>query len=54
MLSENLNLEFGLGFWGGVKKYTEYTCPACGVTVASGIKGFILPDDLIVSISYVF
>ena len=54
MLSENLNLEFGLGFWGGVKQYTEYTCPACGVTVASGIKGFILPDDLIVSISYVF
>lgn len=54
MLSENLNIEFGIGFWGGVKKYTEYSCPACGVTVSSGVKGFLLPDDLLLSISYVF
>lgn len=54
MLSENLNLEFGIGFWGGVKRYKVYSCPACGMTVSSGTKGFFLPDDLMVSISYVF
>lgn len=54
MLSENINIEFGIGFWGGVKKYTEFSCPACGVTVSSGIRAFVLPDDVLVSISYVF
>ncbi len=54
MLHPNLNLEFGLGLWTGVKKYTVYDCPACGLTVDSGTKGFILPNELLLSLVYVF
>lgn len=54
MLRHNLNIEFGLGLWGGVKWYREYSCPACGRTLDAGRKGFILPDNLTISISYVF
>lgn len=54
MLHRNLNIEFGIGLWAGMKWYTEYACPACGMTLSSGRKGFILPNDLLISISYVF
>ncbi len=54
MVSRHLNLEFGLGFWGGVKKFANYTCPKCGITLEKGIKGFILPNDVIIAITYVF
>ena len=54
MLLPSLNLEFGIGFWTGVRKYTVYDCPSCGVTVESGTKGFILPNELLVSFVYVF
>lgn len=54
MLHPNLNLEFGLGIWAGVKDYAVYTCPTCGLTEERGIKGFILPNDIIIGISYVF
>ncbi len=54
MLNSHLNLEFGLGFWTGVKKFSEYNCPACGLTMDRGTKAFILPNDIIIGISYVF
>ena len=54
MLLPSLNLDFGIGFWTGVRKYTVYDCPSCGVTVESGTKGFILPNELLVSFVYVF
>ena len=54
MLHPNLNIEFGIGLWAGVKWYVEYACPACGLTLSSGRKGFILPNHLLISISYVF
>ena len=54
MLLPSLNLDFGIGFWTGVRKYTVYDCPSCGVTVESGTKGFILPNELLVSLVYVF
>ena len=44
MLNEMWNLDLGMGFWGGYKKYTRYACPLCGVTVDQGEKAFILPD----------
>ena len=50
----NFNLEFGLGFWTGVKKYAAYDSPVCGLTVESGLKAFILPNDVIIAVSYVF
>ena len=54
MLHPNLNLEFGLGFWTGVRKYTVYDCPACGQVTESGTRGFILPNELLLSLVYVF
>ena len=54
MLHPNLNLEFGVGLWTGVKKYTAYDCPSCGVTTGSGTKSFIMPNELLLSLVYVF
>ena len=44
MLSDNWNLDLGVGLWGGWKKYTTYACPVCGVITGEGQKGFVLPD----------
>jgi len=54
MVHPRLNLEFGVGFWAGMKKYVVYDCPACGLTTGGGKKGFVLPNDLIIGVSYVF
>lgn len=54
MLSPHFNLEFGLGMWGGVKHYTVYACPKCGVKLEEGSGTFIMPSDMIIAISYVF
>ena len=54
MLNKHLNLEFGLGLWGGYKVYTVYSCPECGITEEQGTKFFFAPNDIIVSVAYVF
>ena len=54
MLSSHINIEFGLGFWGGCDIYKVYNCPRCGLTTDEGKKAFILPDDLMVGLVYVF
>lgn len=54
MLHPNLNLEFGIGLWGGYKWYSVYACPKCGMTLETGSKAFILPNDLMISLTYVF
>ena len=54
MDSRHFNMEFGLGFWAGLDKYRKYSCPKCGLTLQQGDRAFILPDDLIVSLVYVF
>ena len=54
MLSRHLNMEFGLGLWGGLDMYRKYSCPVCGLTIDEGKKGFVLPDDIMISIVYVF
>lgn len=54
MLAPHLNIEFGLGLWSGLDVYKEYSCQSCGLTVGSGRKFFILPDDVMISLAYVF
>ena len=54
MLSSHLNIEFGLGLWAGTDMYKVYSCPVCGVTLDVGNKFFILPDDVMISLAYVF
>ncbi len=55
LLTKRLNLDLGLGLWGGQKfERTLYHCPNCMVVRESGPKLFIAPDMLSVSLMYVF
>ena len=54
MLGEHVNLDFGLGLWGGRSIYTVYACPTCGKVLDSGRKWFVLPNELILSFMWVF
>ena len=54
MISQHFNLEFGLGIWAGADSYKRYSCTVCGLSLDSGRKAFVLPDDLAVSLVYVF
>ena len=54
MLHPHLNVSVGAGVWGGFQRYTIYSCPVCGVTEESGEKTFLLPNDLALTLSYVF
>ena len=54
MLTPHLNIEFGVGLWGGYESETRYSCPLCGrlLTFEKGL--FIRPDDISISLVYVF
>jgi hypothetical protein len=55
MLHEHLNLEFGAGLWGGRHlKYGLYECPVCMRVREEGPRNFIRPDNLSVSLMYIF
>jgi len=54
MIHRNWNIEFGLGLWGGTTRYTTYACPTCGTVRDSGTKTFILPDDVMLSVIFIF
>jgi len=54
MLGRHLNLDLGVGFWGGYNVWTAYACRTCGRIVDTGRGAFVLPSDIIVAISYVF
>lgn len=54
MVASHFNVEFGLGFWAGASIYDRYSCPSCGLTTDSGTKFFLLPDDMMISLVYVF
>jgi len=54
MVTPRLNLDFGAGIWAGKKYYTSYSCPRCGITTGKGSKTFVMPNDFLVSLSYVF
>lgn len=54
MLSPHLNIEFGIGMWGGADMYRRYSCQVCGETVGVGKRYFLFPDDIMISLVYVF
>lgn len=54
LLSGHWNLEFGLGFWAGVESYTDFSCPRCGRIEGTGSRFFIWPNDILLSIVYIF
>lgn len=54
LLGERVNLDFGFGLWGGKKIYTTYRCTNCGRIIDQGETWFMLPDDISVSLYYIF
>lgn len=54
MLTPNLNLELGAGVLFGIRKYTLYDCPRCGGIIGKGARPFIIPDNLIIQLVYIF
>lgn len=54
MVTAHFNVEFGAGVWGGMDRYSLYSCPECGLTMDSGTSLFVLPDDILISLVYVF
>ena len=54
MLHEHINLELGAGAWGGYKTYTVYSCPLCGRKVDEGSRWFVMPNEAILSLVFVF
>lgn len=54
MLGRHLCLDFGLGLWGGYKRYDIYACTNCGKRIDYGSKWFILPDELIIALVWIF
>lgn len=54
MLDTHLNLDVGFGLWGGYDRYIAYDCLKCGRVVAEGEKFFVLPNDILLTISYIF
>lgn len=54
MLHKNWNIEFGAGVWAGYKDYKIYRCTNCGGVLEDSKKFFFLPDDVFISLIYVF
>ncbi len=54
MLGTHFNIELGAGVWAGLDDYTLYSCPECGLTLDDGQKFFVIPNDIIIALSYVF
>lgn len=54
MVHPHLNLDFGLGLWTGWSSFIRYSCPSCGTTETRGKKVFLLPDNILLSLVYVF
>lgn len=55
LLHERLNLDFGIGAWGGrMLKHTLYECPVCLDIRETGPKWFAGIDEISISIIYIF
>lgn len=54
LLRKHWNIEFGAGLWGGYRTYTTYRCTNCGSVLGTGSGPFVLPDDVFVSLIYIF
>ena len=54
MLGHNVNLDFGVGVWGGRTVYTSYACPTCGRVTGQGAKWFVMPADIMAAFVFIF
>lgn len=54
MLNTHLNLDIGVGLWGGYDKWRTYDCMRCGKVMGTGDDIFFRPNDIILTLSYIF
>ena len=55
LLHERLNLDFGIGAWGGhMLKHILYECPICLDIRETGPQGFVGIDEICISLIYIF
>ena len=54
MLTPSFNLEVGAGVWAGYETYTTYACPECGRVTGRGDRPFVLPNEILLGLVYVF
>ena len=54
MVTPHFNIEFGLGGWTGVDWFRRYSCQQCGPIQDLGQRWFVLPDDIMIALAYVF
>ena len=54
MINYFLNIDFSLGFWGGYKWYTQYSCPKCGRIIDDGRKFFLDANDISIALIFIF
>lgn len=49
-----LNIDLGLGVWGGYATYTTYACPRCGKKLEEGDKAFVMPNEARLALMFIF
>ena len=49
-----LNVDVGVGVWGGKTRYSLYACPYCGKKLEDGEKFFVLPNEARVALQFIF
>lgn len=54
MLTPHLNMEIGAGVWGGYDRYVSYSCPRCGRVMGRGDRYFVMLNEVLLSLAYVF
>jgi len=54
MLNTHLNIDFGVGIWGGYDIFTVYACQTCGKIISDGRKYFVRPSDIMLALTYIF
>ncbi len=54
MLWKNCNLDLGLWGWGGMTSYEKFSREYKGKSIEKDVRAFFTPDDVLVSLVYVF
>lgn len=54
IVSKHINIEFGIGLWFGLNRYTEFSSPVCGKKTGEGHRMFIAPNDIQINLLYNF
>lgn len=54
MLGTHFNVEIGAGLWGGMDNYVLYSCPTCGRILERGNATFVMLNEVLLSLSYIF